>query len=229
MDNFKALLVKVIENVELDEGDVLKFSQIRLEDDETNRSRYYIKFYGYLTYKITQNEADLVNFFKMIGKETCFEEESSGLKERGKRIEIKRAILNFRVIDWDDDEMLNQLEEYFYKRGLFDYEGIQREKSIQKIGRKEERNVPGEARPIQVTQVGGNPFKMRNVQTMTLDEYVEYVTRTNAETIQKAKNRAQVRQTERDLYFREEEKKDEKRDEADEDYRSFRGNLYKQG
>ncbi|KAL6122494.1 hypothetical protein NUSPORA_00411 [Nucleospora cyclopteri] len=152
------------------------------------------------------------------------------ISERKFRIFLKNKMDEFKFIDWDDEENMQKLLEYFYIRAIFDKNSHDKEQEVLKY-KNDDFNYTKPIKTINITAemvdydknailTRKDAFTMKNKPTLSMEKYLEIVEKNAKELLKTEKevNKNSLKNEERKL-------KDEFRDEN----ANFRGNLYKQG
>lgn len=157
--------------------------------------------------------------------------ELQNLNFRANYIEHIKNLSKFRVIDWDDQVVFDEIIRHFYISSLFE---MRKYKQLEEIIKKEEAPNEKNKKSIFALQLGmkneqtNKFFKNSYGPTKTLDEYVDFVESTNKNTLSRLKEKQEREIMYKNLYQISSESTEEMFDVSD-DASYFKGNLYKQG
>ena len=183
----------------------------------------------YLKWKATKDSQFLDIFISHFDKEQ-FDQNLQILERREHFIKYKRDINSFTVIEWEEEEDLKNLLEFFYKHALFDKRMLKRVEDLTEVEiPRTKMNITEVNSEINIESAKLEDYlKVKRRPMQTLDEYVEFITKTNNEIKNKKERKIQARREYYNLYQIDEEIIERNNDKSDEQT-NIRGNLYKQG
>lgn len=224
MESLKVLILQALVSDDIDEN---LFIELNAHLPKDRKIQIILSFLKYKLYKDKNSLSDFIAFFD----KKQFEMELQNLNFRANYIEHIKNLSKFRVIDWDDQVVFDEIIRHFYISSLFE---MRKYKQLEEIIKKEEAPNEKNKKSIFALQLGmkneqtNKFFKNSYGPTKTLDEYVDFVESTNKNTLSRLKEKQEREIMYKNLYQISSESTEEMFDVSD-DASYFKGNLYKQG
>lgn len=239
MHTFREILIKLIENKSLNQSEKNIMNQFDFIIQEENLELSIIRLIKlYIHYKITLEENRLIEFMNEYNIFKCRDinqvyKDLEQVKHRNARIFFKQEINKFKIINWDNDTILHDILDHLYKKSLFDLENIHKEKDIIQYKDIDTTNEC-KTKKMFISRIAPDKetlFTFKNKPTMTLDEYVNFIQKTNEATLNKLKTNQQNIVYRNNLYQLSDDNDDEfqQPDHDTLENKWHNGNLYKQG